>query len=175
MCSQQMWEISHFVFWTVLVKWVHTYTFTYIWKTILKFFFFFEKFQIGTAIAPFIVYLKNVTNMKGLPPAIFGSLMIFGSIFLFFTPETKDITLAQTVDELKHSGNTSIYGQFKNKMKKTESSRNWIYYYYLHTFVIYIVVIKIFLFIQFNFFLFHNNLFNFLLSFMGFLVKKFLN
>ena len=98
---------------------IHIYTF----EKVLKFFFF-EKFQIGTAIAPFIVYLKNVTNMKGLPPAIFGSLMIFGSIFLFFTPETKDITLAQTVDELKNSGNPSIYGQLKNKMKKIESSRN---------------------------------------------------
>ena len=83
-----------------------------------------KNFQIGTAIAPFIVYLKNVTNMKGLPPAIFGSLMIFGSIFLFFTPETKDITLAQTVNELKNSGNSSIYGQLKNKMKKIENSRN---------------------------------------------------
>ena len=85
---------------------------------------YFENFQIGTAIAPFIVYLKNVTNMKGLPPAIFGSLMIFGSIFLFFTPETKNITLVQTVDELKRSGNASIYGQIKNKMKKIEKSGN---------------------------------------------------
>ena len=59
--------------------------------------------------------------MKGLPPAIFGSLMILGSIFLFFTPETKNITLAQTVDELKFSGNPSIYGKLMvNRGKKIE-------------------------------------------------------
>ena len=73
--------------------------------------------QIGTAIAPFIVYLKTTTNIKGLPPAIFGSMIIISAIFLCFTPETKDVSLVQNVEELKKCGTQSLYERCKTKLQ----------------------------------------------------------
>ena len=63
------------------------------------------------------MYLKTVYNLKGLPPAIFGILMICASIFLCFTPETKDITLVQKVSELKTSGKPSLFRRLKKKLE----------------------------------------------------------
>ena len=73
--------------------------------------------QIGTTIAPFIIYIGTVNEQAGIPPAIFGALMVLSSTCLLFTPETKDASLAQNVDEMKNSGSPSIFQRFRKSRK----------------------------------------------------------
>ena len=58
--------------------------------------------QIGTTIAPFIIYIGTVNEQAGIPPAIFGALMVLSSTCLLFTPETKDASLGTIHILCKH-------------------------------------------------------------------------
>ena len=78
--------------------------------------------QVGTTICPFIVYLSTVTGIRGIPPAVFGAIMIVSSLFLCFVPETKGSGLAQTVEDLEDNGYLSIYQRLKLKLSRRETA-----------------------------------------------------
>ena len=63
--------------------------------------------QIGTTIAPFIIYIGTVNEQAGIPPAIFGALMVLSSTCLLFLPETKDASLGTILILRQH-----IFGIF---------------------------------------------------------------
>ena len=67
--------------------------------------------------APFIVDLGGEKN-HGLPPAIFGIIMIVGSLTLLFTPETKGLPLVQNHKDLCQYSftKTSVMGKLYHKM-----------------------------------------------------------
>lgn len=72
--------------------------------------------KIGTTIAPFIIYLGNLTGITGASPAIFGLVLLCSSFCLLFTPETKGIDLAQTVEELDKHGKPSLFSKMKKSL-----------------------------------------------------------
>ena len=78
-------------------------------------------FQIGTVFAPFIVDLGGENN-HGLPPAIFGAMMILSSSSLLFTPETKGLPLIQNYKDmaLYSFTQTSIIGKLYHKLFKNK-------------------------------------------------------
>ena len=80
----------------------------------------FYEFQLGTVFAPFIVDLGGENN-HGLPPAIFGSMMILSSLTLLFSPETKGLPLTQSYKDMKLNSftKTSIMGRLYNRYVKT--------------------------------------------------------
>ena len=59
--------------------------------------------------------------MSGLPPAIFGAMIILSSVTLLFTPETKGYPLVQNVSNLEGSGFPSIFQRLKFKFSTRES------------------------------------------------------
>ena len=79
----------------------------------------FPFFQLGTVLAPFIVDLGGEKN-PGLPPAIFGAMMILTSLSLLFTPETKGLPLIQNHKDMSlyPLTKTSIAGQLYHKFYK---------------------------------------------------------
>ena len=66
--------------------------------------------------APFIVDLGGEKN-HGLPPAIFGIMMILASLTLLFTPETKGLPLIQNYKDMKQYSftKTSVMGKLYHK------------------------------------------------------------
>ena len=77
--------------------------------------------KVGTTFAPFIIYWGN-QYMTGLPPAIFGAMIITSSVTLLFTPETKGYPLVQTLSSMKeNSGYPSILQRFRLKLSSSES------------------------------------------------------
>jgi len=75
--------------------------------------------KLGTVFAPFIVDIGGEKN-HGLPPAIFGCMMILSSLTLLFTPETKGLPLTQSYKDMKLNSftKTSIIGKFYHKFCK---------------------------------------------------------
>ena len=73
---------------------------------------------MGTVFAPFIVDLGGESN-HGLPPAIFGMMMILSSLTLLFTPETKGMPLIQSSKDMSQfpCSKTSIAGKLYNMLR----------------------------------------------------------
>ena len=77
--------------------------------------------KIGTTFAPFIIYWGN-QYMTGLPPAIFGAMIITSSVTLLFTPETKGYPLVQTLSSMKdNKGYPSIFQRLRLRLSTSES------------------------------------------------------
>jgi OCT family organic cation transporter-like MFS transporter 4/5 len=75
--------------------------------------------KLGTVFAPFIVDIGGEKD-HGLPPAIFGCMMILSSLTLLFTPETKGLPLTQSYKDMKLNSftKTSILGKLYHKFLK---------------------------------------------------------
>ena len=56
--------------------------------------------KISTSIAPFVVDLGGEVH-PGLPPGIFGALMVTSAVTFFILPETKNEPLKQSIEELQ--------------------------------------------------------------------------
>ena len=81
--------------------------------------------QIGTTISPYIVELGGESN-PGLPPAVFGAVMMLGSLAFLFLPETKDLPFIQSTDDMKRQEYNSIVkrifcGRGRNRVRGTDA------------------------------------------------------
>merc|ERR1711860_410343 len=79
--------------------------------------------KIGTTVTPFIVDLGGQAS-PGLPPAIFGCVMIAGGLAFLMTPETKGEPMVQNAKDLsKYHKNTllkSCCGKAETNVKETQ-------------------------------------------------------
>jgi len=60
--------------------------------------------KIGSSIAPFIVDLGGAID-SGLPPLVFGCVLIASSASFLFLPETRGNPLPQTIKEVEEDAN----------------------------------------------------------------------
>ena len=82
---------------------------------------------MGTVLAPFIVDLGGEKN-HGLPPAIFGTMMILASLTLLSLPETKGLPLIQNYKDMSQYSytKTSFLGKLNDKLHRKQNDKNSI-------------------------------------------------
>ena len=71
--------------------------------------------KIGSSIAPFIVDLGGAID-PGIPPLVFGCVLIMSSISFLFLPETRGKPLPQTVKEVEDDPGVTIVGTVRAKL-----------------------------------------------------------
>eukprot|EP00091_Calanus_sinicus_P016329 TRINITY_DN35643_c0_g1_i1.p1 TRINITY_DN35643_c0_g1~~TRINITY_DN35643_c0_g1_i1.p1 ORF type:complete len:166 (-),score=4.56 TRINITY_DN35643_c0_g1_i1:45-542(-) len=71
--------------------------------------------KIGSSIAPFIVDLGGAVD-PGLPPLVFGCVLLASSISFIFLPETKGKPLPQTVREVEDECGVTISGKIRSQL-----------------------------------------------------------
>ena len=71
--------------------------------------------KIGSAAAPFIVDLGGSLD-PGLPPLVFGCVMLLSSVSFLFLPETRGKPLPQTIKEVEEVNGDTLLSTFKKKI-----------------------------------------------------------
>jgi len=71
--------------------------------------------KIGSSIAPFIVDLGGALD-PGIPPLVFGCVLIVSSTSFLFLPETRGKPLPQTVNEVEDVPGVTMAGTVRLKL-----------------------------------------------------------
>ncbi|XP_033637976.1 organic cation transporter protein-like [Asterias rubens] len=75
--------------------------------------------NIGTVVAPFILYLASYASF--LPLTIFGALSISAAVLIPILPETRNKPLPETIEDAIHLGRTPPCTQDKDQREKSSS------------------------------------------------------
>lgn len=67
--------------------------------------------KIGSALSPFIVDLGGVVE-PGIPPLVFGCVLLVSSVSFLFLPETRGKQLPQTITQVEEEQEVTIARKF---------------------------------------------------------------
>ena len=73
--------------------------------------------KVGSSIAPFIVDLGGAVD-PGIPPLVFGAVLLLASSCFIFLPETWGRTLPQTVTQVEEEKELTIARKLRSGLFK---------------------------------------------------------